>query len=102
MKKGIHPEWNNVKVFYNGKEIMKVGSTEKELNVEIWAGSHPFYTGEQILVDTDDLVKKFNERKLQAQKLPSSKALKKIKKEKAKKSGTPTTLTLKDMLSQIK
>jgi large subunit ribosomal protein L31 len=61
-KKGLHPEWYNTQVFCDGKLILEVGTTKKELYVDIWAGNHPFYTGSQKIIDTEGRVEKF-ERK---------------------------------------
>ena len=59
-KSGIHPEWYpNAKVYYDGQLIMKVGSTKKVLNVDIWSGNHPFYTGSQQILDTEGRVERF-------------------------------------------
>ena len=41
---------------------MTVGSTKPELHVEIWSGNHPFYTGQQRLVDTEGQVERFLKR----------------------------------------
>jgi large subunit ribosomal protein L31 len=38
---------------------MTVGSTRPELNVDIWSGNHPFYTGSQRLLDTEGRVERF-------------------------------------------
>jgi large subunit ribosomal protein L31 len=63
MKKDIHPTWYpDAKVICNGEVIMTVGSTKPELHVEIWSGNHPFYTGQQRLVDTEGQVERFLKR----------------------------------------
>jgi len=63
MKKDIHPTWYpDAKVICNGEVIMTVGSTKPELSVEIWSGNHPFYTGQQRLVDTEGQVERFLKR----------------------------------------
>ena len=63
MKKDIHPAWYpDAKVICNGEVIMTVGSTKPELHVEIWSGNHPFYTGQQRLVDTEGQVERFLKR----------------------------------------
>ncbi len=63
MKKEIHPEWYpEAKVYHDGELIMVVGSTKPELSVEIWSGNHPFYTGQQRLVDTEGQVERFMKR----------------------------------------
>jgi large subunit ribosomal protein L31 len=38
---------------------MKVGSTKEILNVDIWSGNHPFYTGSQKIIDTEGRVERF-------------------------------------------
>jgi large subunit ribosomal protein L31 len=63
MKKETHPDWYpDAKVFVDGKEVMVVGSTLPEIRVEIWSGTHPFYTGTQRLVDTEGQVDRFMRR----------------------------------------
>ncbi len=103
MKKGIHPNWHeNARVLVNGKEVMTLGSTLEEINVEIWSGNHPFYTGQETLVDTDNLVEKFNKRTSQANTARVSKTIKKAKR-RAQKSSVfaQKSLTLKDMLQNL-
>ena len=56
----IHPSWYpNAKVYCDGQLIMKVGSTKPSLNVDIWSGNHPFYTGSQKIIDTEGRVERF-------------------------------------------
>ena len=63
MKKEIHPEWYpDAEVVVNGEVVMRVGSTQPRLNVEIWSGTHPFYTGQQRLLDTEGQVERFLKR----------------------------------------
>lgn len=64
MKSGIHPKYYNCKVFHNGQVVMTVGGTSPELHVEVWSGSHPFFTGKQTFVDSAGRVEKF-QRKFQ-------------------------------------
>ncbi len=63
MKEGIHPKWYpDAKVIVEGEVVMTVGSTQPELRVEIWSGTHPFYTGTQRLLDTEGQVDRFMKR----------------------------------------
>jgi large subunit ribosomal protein L31 len=63
MKKDLHPKWYpEAKVIVNGEVVMTVGATQPELHVEIWSGTHPFYTGQQRLVDTEGQVERFMRR----------------------------------------
>jgi len=32
-----------VQVICNGEEVMSLGGTQAEYNVDIWSGNHPFY-----------------------------------------------------------
>jgi large subunit ribosomal protein L31 len=38
---------------------MTVSSTKPELNVDIWSGNHPFYTGSEKMLDTEGRVERF-------------------------------------------
>ena len=59
-KTSIHPDWYpNAKVYCDGQLIMKIGSTKPRLNVDIWSGNHPFYTGSQTILDTEGRVERF-------------------------------------------
>lgn len=63
MKESIHPKWYpNAKVMVEGEEVMTVGSTKPEISVEVWSGTHPFYTGTQRLMDTEGQVDRFMRR----------------------------------------
>ncbi|OQA03750.1 MAG: 50S ribosomal protein L31 [bacterium ADurb.Bin400] len=63
MKPGIHPAYNDkVTVTCACGATYLVGSTEKEIRVEICSACHPFYTGKQKLVDTAGRVDKFRAR----------------------------------------
>lgn len=59
-KSDLHPKWyRNAKVYCDGQLILKVGATKPLLNVDIWSGNHPFYTGSQKIVDTEGRVDRF-------------------------------------------
>ena len=45
-----------------GEVVMTTGATVPELHVEIWSGSHPFYTGQKTFVDTAGRVGKFQKK----------------------------------------
>ena len=63
MKKDIHPKWYpDAKVICNGEMVMTVGATVPEMRVEVWSGTHPFYTGQQRIVDTEGQVERFVKR----------------------------------------
>lgn len=63
MKKETHPEYHpEAKVECACGNTFAVGSTVKEIQVELCSECHPFYTGKQKLVDTARRVEKFQER----------------------------------------
>lgn len=60
VKKYIHPKWfTKSKVYCDGKHILTIGSTKEKLNVDIWSGNHPFFTGSQKIIDTEGRVERF-------------------------------------------
>jgi len=59
-KPDIHPTWYpDAKVICNGEVVMTVGATQPEINVDVWSGNHPFYTGTQKIIDTEGRVDRF-------------------------------------------
>ena len=63
MKSGINPKcYPTAKVHLAGESVIPTGSTVPELHVEIWSGSHPFYTGQKSFVDTAGRVEKFQKK----------------------------------------
>ncbi|NJL92588.1 MAG: 50S ribosomal protein L31 [Anaerolineae bacterium] len=64
MKQGIHPKWYpeaRFRCMACGTE-WTVGATQPEVAVDICAACHPFYTGEQKIVDTEGRVDMFMKR----------------------------------------
>lgn len=105
MKKDIHPKYyNDAKVISEGKVIFTTGASVPEIKVDIWSGNHPFFTGKQRIIDTENLAKKFTARaeganvaKVQNKK---QKKLDRIKKT-TKVDTSSGKVTLKDMLKQM-
>ena len=63
MKKDGHPKYYpECKVFFRGEHVMTLGATVPEMAVEIWSGSHPFFTGKSSFVDTAGRVDKFQRK----------------------------------------
>jgi large subunit ribosomal protein L31 len=62
-KSDIHPTWYpEAKVICDGQVVMTVGCTQPEINVEVWSGNHPFYTGTQKIIDTEGRVDRFKRK----------------------------------------
>jgi large subunit ribosomal protein L31 len=59
MKKGIHPEYQQATVTCVCGNEFKTRSTLKEISVEICSACHPFFTGQQKLVDSAGRVERF-------------------------------------------
>ena len=36
-----------------------IGSTKRELQIDIWLANHPFYTNSQVMIDSEGRVEKF-------------------------------------------
>ena len=70
MKADIHPEFHTAKVKCACGQTFSIGSTMKEIDVEICSNCHPFYTGVEKIVDTAGRVEKFKARKEAASKAP--------------------------------
>ncbi len=63
MKAKIHPKYYPAaRVICACGNTFTVGSTSEELKVDICAACHPFYTGEQRIVDTAGQVDRFMKR----------------------------------------
>ena len=63
MKPDIHPKYYpEARVVCACGNVFTVGATQPELHVEICAACHPFFTGEQRIVDTAGQVERFMRR----------------------------------------
>jgi len=63
MKPKIHPEYfTDAKVICACGNTFTIGSTKKMLKVELCSKCHPFFTGEQRVVDTLGRVERFKRR----------------------------------------
>jgi len=62
MKEGIHPNYEQTKIHCACGTEVTLGSTRKDITVEICANCHPFYTGRQKLIDTAGRVEKFKNK----------------------------------------
>jgi len=63
MKSKIHPKYyNDAQIICSCGGTYTTGSTQKVLKVELCAKCHPFFTGEQRMVDTAGRVERFKQR----------------------------------------
>lgn len=63
MKPDIHPEYHQeAQVICSCGNTYTTGSTKSLLRVELCSQCHPFYTGEQRIVDTEGRVERMKRR----------------------------------------
>jgi large subunit ribosomal protein L31 len=62
MKAEIHPEYVDAIVHCSCGVEWETRATQPELRVEVCSACHPFFTGEQRLVDTAGRVERFRRR----------------------------------------
>jgi len=115
MKKDLHPT-SHLVVFIDSTcneefvttsilssdEIKEInGVPHKVLRVEISSGSHPFFTGKQMLVDTARRVEKFEARALKQSDTVAERKAKKAKREETKaKKVTKTKVVAKEIVQE--
>jgi len=82
MKKDIHPTYfPEANVVCACGNSFTVGATKPEIRVEICAKCHPFYTGEEKLLDVAGRVEKFKARREKASATPKKEKKARVKKE---------------------
>lgn len=81
MKKDIHPKfYEKAKVVCACGSTFEVGSTREKIEVEICSACHPFFTGQEKVMDTAGRVEKFKTRMAKAKEsVPAKKSVKKSK-----------------------
>ncbi len=73
MKNDIHPEYFETTASCACGNEIQIGSTRKDIRVEICSKCHPFFTGKQKLVDTAGRIERFRRKyaKFQNQEKPN-------------------------------
>ena len=88
MKLDIHPAYyESAAVTCSCGAAFVVGSTLPKLHIEICSACHPFFSGQEKVIDTAGRVEKFKKRRLKGAEI---KALAKPKKPRMKKSNSKT------------
>ena len=63
MKKDIHPNYTSVTATCTCGNTLKLNSTlGKDIHIDVCSQCHPFYTGQQKMLDTGGRVDRFNKR----------------------------------------
>lgn len=74
MKKDIHPKYNlKTKATCACGAIFEVGSTMPEIKMEICSQCHPFFTGNEKIMDTAGRVERFKKRAIATTKAKAKK-----------------------------
>ena len=62
MKSDIHPDYDTAVIICGCGNRWETRSTKSELHIEVCSQCHPFFTGEQRIVDTAGRVERFRRR----------------------------------------
>jgi large subunit ribosomal protein L31 len=62
MKSEIHPQFFNSTVICSCGNTFQTGATKPTLRVEVCSKCHPFYTGQQRMVDTQGRIERMRRR----------------------------------------
>lgn len=62
MKKGIHPIYNDTTIKCACGNTIEVGCNVTDLKVEICSQCHPFYTGQNKIMDTEGRIDRFRNK----------------------------------------
>jgi large subunit ribosomal protein L31 len=62
MKSGIHPKYVDATITCACGNTFTVGSTRQSMRVDVCSKCHPFYTGQQRILDTAGRVERFRRR----------------------------------------
>ena len=74
MKKDIHPTYyTDAKINCSCGASLVVGSTKKEIHVEICSACHPFFTGKKKIIDTTGIIERFHARGAKTKSLQEEK-----------------------------
>ena len=62
MKKDIHPEYSDATITCACGNVINTRSTKKSMSVNTCSACHPYFTGQQTLVDTEGRIDQFYKR----------------------------------------
>ncbi len=67
MKTGIHPNYATTTIHCGCGNTFETRSTKQNMRIDVCSRCHPYFTGEQRLVDTGGQVERFRRRAQRAQ-----------------------------------
>ena len=62
MRADIHPKYVETTIKCACGNAIEVGSTKKDIRIEICSKCHPFFTGKQKLIDTAGRIERFRKK----------------------------------------
>lgn len=63
MKAGIHPTYfGEAQIVCSCGNTFTIGATKEQIRVEVCGACHPFFTGEQRIIDTEGRVERLRRR----------------------------------------
>ncbi len=62
MKQDIHPQFHKSTITCSCGNVLETAATKPALRVEVCSKCHPFYTGEQRVVDTQGRIERMRRR----------------------------------------
>ena len=62
MKPGLHPNYVEATIHCSCGNEIKTRSTKTTMHLDVCNNCHPFFTGEQRIIDTAGRVERFNRR----------------------------------------
>jgi large subunit ribosomal protein L31 len=86
MKKDIHPNWYpDAQVICSCGATYTMGATQEVIRTDVCSACHPFFTGEQRIVDTEGQVERFMRRLERRQELIDLEEKRQTKKQRRRK-----------------
>jgi large subunit ribosomal protein L31 len=87
MKKDIHPTWYpEAQVICSCGETYTMGATKEVIRTDVCSACHPFFTGEQRIVDSEGQVERFMRRLERREELLDEEEQRRSKKERRRRS----------------
>jgi large subunit ribosomal protein L31 len=79
MKKDIHPQYYaKAKIACSCGKVHTIGSTRESMEIEICSACHPFFTGQEKLIDKAGRVERFKSKRATAEAHKVAKKTKKV------------------------
>ena len=104
MQEAIQPKCGQMVATCSCGNVITTRSTmAKAIHIDVCSECHPFYTGKHRIVDSENLVKKFEKKResAKADQLSSKREKQERRRQRTTSVSSGNKLTLKDMLSKV-